>query len=294
MVGTDGDPLHEAVCAALTTRGFEIHRTHQPLLDDSFTLADHDGVLIVGDELSDPLDIDQAVGTWLGVGLDAVRALGGAATLGHRLAFVSRGAFGLAGAATRPVDAMALGAAAVAPHEYPDLDTVLIDVITDGEAVDDATVDALVDELGRGGNRVVALRNGNRFVPVERKLEQVVELDEGSSVVVGGTYLVTGGLGAIGHTLASHLAKVGANLVVVTSSDLPVSDAREEWIRSHGPMDATSQRLRRLAELEALGGGVEVVVAVLAQLAGISAALDHAVATFGRIDRNRHASIGQR
>lgn len=292
VVGTDGDPLHEALCAALTTRGFEIHRAHAPLLADSFDLADHDGVLIVGDELSDPLDVDHAVSTWLGVGLDAVRALGGAATLGHRLAFVSRGAFGLDAAATRPVDALALGAAAVAPHEYPDLDTVLIDIVTgaDETVILESTIDALVDELGRGSNRVVALRDGQRLVPVERKFDQADDLDDASSVVPGGTYLVTGGLGAIGHTLAAHLAKVGANLVVVTSSPLPSGDARDEWIRSHGPMEATSQRLRRLAELEAMGGGVEVVVADLARPAGIAAALDHAVATFGRIDGAVHAA----
>jgi len=290
VVGTDGDPLHEAVCTALTTRGFEIHRAHPPLLADSMTLVDHDGVLLVGDQLSEPLDVDHAVGTWLGVGLDVVRTLGGAATLGHRLAFVSRGAFGLNAAATRPVDALALGIAAVAPHEYPDLDTVLIDVIAEGDTFDDATVDELVDELGRGSNRVVALREGQRLVPVERKFDPVDGLDATSPLVTGGTYLVTGGLGAIGHTLASHLSSVGANVVVVTSSELPTRDNREEWIRTHGPMDATSQRLRRLAELEAMGGGVEVVVADLAQPAGIVAALDHAVAVFGRIDGAVHAA----
>ena len=292
-MSTDGDPIVDQICSAIVGRGAEVRRfaaTDLSAPDADRQLADHDGVLIVGNHAADGFDVDAAVSTWLDTGITAARLLGGAATASHRLAFVSRGAFGIEGKASHPVNALALGVAAVAPHEYPDLDTLLIDADPDSADYGVAS-EMIADELTLDrGDRIVAHRANQRFVPALQRTEISGDVDEVSAFVAGGTYLLTGGLGAIGHTLALHLASLGANLVIVTSSELPAPSERPQWIRSHGPMEPTSQRLRRLAELESFGSGVEVVVADLARPAEIIKALDHAESVFGRIDGAVHAA----
>ena len=70
----------------------------------------------------------------------------------------------------------------------------------------------------------------------------------------GGTYVVTGALGGIGHSIASHLAtNHHANLVVVASEALPEPHERAHFLSTHSPAHPTSRRLQRLAVLEAEG-----------------------------------------
>src|SRR5690606_38570299 len=107
----------------------------------------------------------------------------------------------------------------------------------------------------------------------------------------GGTYLVTGALGGIGHVLARHLATVHqANLVVVSSGEVPEGDARDLWLARHSSDDPTSRRIRRVAELEALGTKVAVVAADLADPAALREALDAAERRVGRLDGAIHAA----
>jgi amino acid adenylation domain-containing protein len=81
-----------------------------------------------------------------------------------------------------------------------------------------------------------------------------------SSRPAGELWLVTGGLGDIGHRTASTLARAvpRARLLLVDDVFLPRASERAAWLRSHADSDATSRRIRRLAELEALGAEVHV------------------------------------
>ncbi len=300
VVAQADDLLAGPLCDELTSRGYDVRRIEAAAFampGDGLGLADHDAVLVVGGDSTDATDVDAAASFWLGASLDAVRLLGAAATIGHRLALVSRGAVGVDAPARRPVDAMALAVAQVTPREYPDLDTILIDL--DGGTRDD--VAAIVDDVtSRRGERVVALRDGRRLVPtlvrspfdqwVDDAVDEPVDVPLSSTIVAGSAYVVTGGLGAIGHTIALHLAARGADLAIVTSSPLPAPPARDNWLRTHGPMEPTSQRLRRLAELEATGARVAVVVADLARPDDVRRALDETESAFGRIDGAIHAA----
>src|SRR5690606_3664092 len=107
----------------------------------------------------------------------------------------------------------------------------------------------------------------------------------------GGTYIVTGALGGIGHVLARHLASAHqANLVVVSSSPIPEGDERDRWLARHGGDDPTSRRIRRVVELEQLGTKVAVVTADVADPVALRAALDDAERLVGRIDGAVHAA----
>ena len=61
-------------------------------------------------------------------------------------------------------------------------------------------------------NRVAALRGAKRF---ERVYRPNVLPEQGTDIRDGGTYLITGGFGGIGVTLAQSLLQQGAGCIVL-------------------------------------------------------------------------------
>ncbi|HEX7095604.1 MAG TPA: type I polyketide synthase, partial [Acidimicrobiales bacterium] len=282
VVGDPQDALVDAVARELGGRGATAR-----VVDafDPADLGDARAVAVVGAAGPEALDANGATRRWLGDAVDAARALG-RLDEPARLAVVTRGATTACGVAARPVDALALGPVLVAPSEYPQLSTVLVDLDATADASAAATV---VDELLGGSDRVVARRDARRLVP---ELHDVrVEPTGTATFRQGGTYVVTGALGGIGHVLARHLASVHqANLVVVTSTPIPEGGERERWLARHSGDDPTSRRIRRLMELEQVASKVAVVTADLADPAALRAALDEAERQVGRIDGAVHAA----
>lgn len=88
-----------------------------------------------------------------------------------------------------------------------------------------------------------------------------------------GVYVITGGLGRIGLTLAGHLAGRGATLVLTTRS---------------APTDPDV--LARLRDLEAAGAMIDVVQADVGRRDDVRAALAAAVDRYGRVDGIFHAA----
>ena len=79
-------------------------------------------------------------------------------------------------------------------------------------------------------------------------------------IVTGGTYLVTGGLGGMGYSLARWLAEThDARLIVVTSEPVPPPRSARALSRYPYVGPPGTRRLRRLATLEDVAPSVEVV-----------------------------------
>ena len=89
-----------------------------------------------------------------------------------------------------------------------------------------ASLQALVDELGRERASEVALREGVPYVAA------VVRADAAPPGEVGvsgaGSYLITGGLGGLGLEVASYLVEQGARRLVLVSRGPPGEDARRK------------------------------------------------------------------
>ena len=278
VVGAD-----EAVVTELRRRGRTVVRRDRFDVDDEDLVVD--GSLPVGVLLAGPTrDLEAATSLWLDQATDAVRWLADVSSDG-RLVAVTSGAVPTGAPPSRPVDALAMGVTSVAPREYPGLATALVDV-ADGASVDAV---ALVDEI-EAASGVVVLRDGGRCVPgplVPVPLQPASQ----ASFRRGGTYVVTGGLGGIGGSIAEHLAtQHEANLVIITSDDLPQGLERERFARHHGYDHPTCRRLRQVAHLEQLGVKVVVVRADVTDPDQLRAALDTAERTVGPIDGAIHAA----
>jgi len=106
----------------------------------------------------------------------------------------------------------------VASQEYLNLTSRSVD-LDPGYATAQAAA-ALAAELSEAGDPVVAYRASHRLRPSYSPAEAGPPLP-GGAVRTGGRYLITGGLGTVGLTLAAHLARAGAARVILTSRSGP-------------------------------------------------------------------------
>lgn len=107
----------------------------------------------------------------------------------------------------------------------------------------------------------------------------------------GGTYLITGGTGGIGLTLARHLAgRYQACVVLTARTAMP---PREQWaslLAAAETPEALRFRLESMMALEAAGGRVLVLQADVTNAAGMQHAIAQATAAFGPLRGIIHAS----
>jgi acyl transferase domain-containing protein/thioesterase domain-containing protein len=159
------------------------------------------------------------------------------------------------------------------------------------EAALDALAERLEDEVRAAAeDEIVALRDHRRATQVYEAT--ALEEAEGLGALrEGGTYLITGGLGGIGLTVAEHLAeRCKARLVLLGRTPLPARDQWETWIAQHGEEDRISGKLRRLLAIEAAGGEVLVAAADVTNLEEMQDVAAEATRRFGRVEGIFHAA----
>lgn len=189
-----------------------------------------------------------------------------------------------------PEKATALGAVQVMPRELPGVTAAMIDVMPPARKGHlSLAMRLLEDVMADPRNLVAALRGEKRF---ERSYRKAV-LEPGQDPVwrTGGTYVITGGFGGIGLTLAERAIRTaGANMVLVSRDGLPDRDDWAAYMRGHAPQDRTAQRIRAVERLESLGGKVLCLAADVCNIDEMGAAVDAARAAFGEINGVIHAA----
>jgi acyl transferase domain-containing protein/acyl carrier protein len=191
-----------------------------------------------------------------------------------------------------PLRATMLGACMVIPQEHPEVTCRSLDVATTD--VDETTpelVDALIAEFEQPRDEAfVALRDGQRwlrsFVPYPLETGPRPELLRDH-----GVYLLTGGLGGVGLTLAGYLARaVGARLVLVARSALPPQNMWDDVLSSPDAPADVARRIRAVRELETAGAEVLILQADVTDRAQMERCLAAARERFGSIDGVIHAA----
>lgn len=186
----------------------------------------------------------------------------------------------------RTEQATLAGVCKVAPLELP---TVTVRRI---ETDDDTPIGTLADELCAAvqpDTAEVALRGGRRW---RREFEQV-SLPEAMHPVTkdGGRYLITGGTGGIGITLAEDLAiRHQARLLLVARTPLL---PRTEWasLGNDGPgAGRIGRAIAAVQRMEAAGAQVKIVAADVTDQLAVSALADTARQLWGGLDGIVHAA----
>ncbi len=177
-----------------------------------------------------------------------------------------------------PEKSLLIGPCRVIPVEYPTLAFRSIDLLaTDIETRPDLVVAGLIAEASQAGSADSALRRGLRWT---RTFEAMHFNPHGdpppdlpSILRRNGAYLITGGLGGIGLSLAGYLAaKVGARLIL-TGRNLPPNGGQEQMVA-----------------LENAGAEVLILQADVTDRSAMAEALAQAKARFGDIHGVIHAA----
>ncbi|HEY1803824.1 MAG TPA: beta-ketoacyl synthase N-terminal-like domain-containing protein [Terracidiphilus sp.] len=187
-----------------------------------------------------------------------------------------------------PETSLLLGPCKVLPCEFPHLFCRSIDLAAD--EVHGAMIQEMIMEPGMPhSSRAVAYRAGYRweqtFEPAILPSRTVRQLRE------HGVYLITGGMGGIGLTLARHLAETTrARIALVGQTPLPDRPLWPQWIKTHEADNETSKRIRELERIEAFGGKVLPVVADVCDPESMRQAIRLIRDQFGPINGAIHAA----
>ncbi len=208
-----------------------------------------------------------------------------------RLDAVTTGTIGVTGHdVVRPEHATVAGIARVVPLELDSLPVRHIDL--DPADPPARQLRALLAELGRTADEpVVPLRAGQRWRPDFQPTPLRESADDNAGLRDGGTYLITGGLGGIGITIAEDLAqRVRARLVLLARSGLP---AREDWdgyLSEHGTGGRTGRAIAAIRRMERAGAQVLVPAADVTSATDLRRVRDELLERFGRLDGIVHAA----
>lgn len=186
----------------------------------------------------------------------------------------------------RPESAPVAGPVRVLPLELPWLQARQIDL-----AADDAAVAAAIADPGTAS---LAIR-GRRWWVEDYTSTPLAAEDAGSGrpapIREHGVYLITGGLGGIGITVAEDLA-VGqqARLVLLSRTEMP---PREDWdthLAVNGSSDRIGRAITAITRIEQAGGEVLLAAADVGDPSAMAGLRAEILDRFGRLDGIVHAA----
>jgi acyl transferase domain-containing protein/acyl carrier protein len=185
-----------------------------------------------------------------------------------------------------------LGAVKVIPLEYFNITCRCIDILLPSQDQAAKHADYLLKEiLTEPSDYLVALRGNYRWVqgykpiPLEAGDESVINVKE------KGNYLITGGLGGIGFTLAQFMAvNKQANLILTHRSSFPSRDQWQRWLTEHDNDHPISKKILGILEMEAAGSQVMVVCADVSDIHQMRDALEIVRQELGPIHGIVHAA----
>jgi acyl transferase domain-containing protein len=194
-----------------------------------------------------------------------------------------------------PAKALLLGPCRVLPQEFEGLRCRSIDfALPDGADAwrADAVAERLLAELdAANAEPVVAYRGRDRWVPSLEPTPLADAPRDAAPLRERGVYLLTGGLGGMGLTIAEYLARaVRARLVLVGRSAMPAREEWSRWLETHDATDRTSVVLRDLLALESLGAEVMPASADVTDREQMARVVARARDRFGAIHGVVHAA----
>ncbi len=193
-----------------------------------------------------------------------------------------------------PERALLSGPVLVLPVEADGVSASLLDFPGGDDAaisVQELARQILYEASSEDGEQFVARRGGQRWV--RRYTRVVLAAASGDELPLKrqAHYLITGGLGGIGLTLAEWLAKtVQARLTLTSRTPMPPREAWAPWLEAHPADDDTSVRISAVMRIEDAGGAVSLAVADASDESAMQRALDTSEPEFGPVAGVVHAA----
>lgn len=192
----------------------------------------------------------------------------------------------------RPELATVLGALQVIPQEYPHLRCRNVDLAatSSGEPL---MAEILRDSSGQTHPEPpVAYRGRHRWAQTIRNTpieKPEISLEDGP-FRPGGVYLITGGLGGIGLSLAEAIAPLRLKLVLLGRSALPQQSDFDTWLATHAEDEPVAQKIRSIRAIENAGTQVLTFAADVADELQMRDVIARIEQLFGRINGIVHGA----
>jgi len=192
-------------------------------------------------------------------------------------------------AVTSPWKSAIAGPCRVIPLEYTGIVCRNIDISVTDNSDWENIIDALVTEFcSTPDDSLAAYRNGQRWVedfsPVRLSANSKQRFRK------EGVYLITGGMGGIGLSIASFLAsKYQARLALLGRGELP---ERSQWpsILTTGSADSTSRKIQAIQDLEKSGAVVKTFAGDVADKAQMQKIVVEIKKQFGEVNGIVHTA----
>jgi polyketide synthase PksJ len=160
-----------------------------------------------------------------------------------------------------------------------------------GEQLDDLADQLISECVAPVDDTVIAYRGVSRWTQTFEPLRLPEPSTHPARLREGGVYLITGGLGGIGLTLAEYLAQTTrAKLALLGRAALPEPAEWEQWLATHGADDPTSRKIRAIQAIQAHGAEVMTIGADVADPAQMERAIGQVYARFGALHGVIHAA----
>ena len=154
--------------------------------------------------------------------------------------------------------------------------------------IPDNTNRLIEDLMATPANRIAAHRGETRFEMGYKSLP--LTATEAPTFRDGGTYLITGGFGGIGQTLAADiLTQHDATVILLSRDALPDRQTWPAYIKQNGTSDRKARRMQAVMRLEELGN-VEVAGADVANLAQMRRVIADTTTRHGALTGVIHAA----
>jgi amino acid adenylation domain-containing protein len=197
-----------------------------------------------------------------------------------------------------PEKATVLGAVKIIPLEYSNVSCRSIDVVIpkSGTKSEQTLINQLWAEFPEQSSEpsdlMIAYRGPYRWVQTFEPIRLEDKPDKGNArLKEEGVYLITGGLGGIGLTLAEHFAKtLRAKLILIGRSVFPARTDWEQWLSTHNEHDAVSLKIRKVQKLEKMGAEILVMSADVANLEQMQEVIAKTEKRFGQINGVIHCA----
>ena len=214
------------------------------------------------------------------------------ASAGPRVIVATSGAQSVLGEAISvPARALVTGPVLVLPVEHPGLRVTAIDLLDAPDDTSDAAA-ALLDEAASDDcESFVARRVGLRWARRYAETSLPVATPHSLPLKQRGVYLITGGTGGIGITLAEWLAtRVAARLVLSARKSPPGREEWDAWLADHPENDATTELINAVRRIEADGGEVMFVSADVSDEDAVRRAAEQVRERWGAVDGVIHSA----
>jgi acyl transferase domain-containing protein/acyl carrier protein len=211
-----------------------------------------------------------------------------------RIYVVSNGLYAVTGAEPiSPAKALVLGPCRVIPQEYPNIQcqNIDLDLYEKSEEKISEIAGYLQAEITSAMfEPAVGWRKGRRWIQTFESVHLPERPDDSCAPRSGGVYLITGGLGKIGLTLAESLARTAqAKLILTGRSNFPLRDQWDKWL-NESPSSAISEKIRRLQLIDDLGAEVLTFQVDSADFAEMQRVVHEAEQRFGPLNGVIHGA----